>query len=512
VQNSPVTATGELNPNPVQGQAMWAKTSAEGDTIQGTGGLEPNPNNPQVTATVQPNRYNQQLPQNTQQQPTGVQNPQISGAPPPNINTGGPQQPAWTPPSSGSVVLPGMNPTFADPFQAQGGGVWTGQGWVPRSHPQAQPFLNGQTGQNGTGGTNSQPTDQYMNNPFMQWLMQNGSGYTPGNFNSGFELPTYDPTNLNVNIPNDPNSYQYNGGINQFNAPNQAGMQGQLNSLMGYLFQNPTSMTDTGVAQLKEAQKETALSTQNQQRQMLDERNAARGMVGSGYEQAQLADQAATANDSMLRGYRDIDIQKMQQDFEDRGRVAELGNSMLTGEMDRATSAYDRTLAGQREIENARQEQARSGIDRYNAQLSGQRLGLDAGRFNADEQYRAFESAAARQEQALRAAIATDASGQAGGQQRLAQNQLIANTYNSLLDDDTKRTLGQAGIDVDRLRIMSQEQIARMDDTTRRAIARAQNALGFAELSSRNNQFNQTMSFNREGRDINLWQWLIGEM
>ena len=52
--------------------------------------------------------------------------------------------PPLAPPTTGTVIPPSVAPpTTPDPFQAMGGGVWTGQQWVPRNHPLAQPWLSG---------------------------------------------------------------------------------------------------------------------------------------------------------------------------------------------------------------------------------------------------------------------------------------------------------------------------------------------------------------------------------
>lgn len=61
----------------------------------------------------------------------------------------GPQPSPWTPPATGPVIPPNVSPpTSPNPFGDNG--VWTGQQWVDRNHPLAQPILNPAAGGGGT--------------------------------------------------------------------------------------------------------------------------------------------------------------------------------------------------------------------------------------------------------------------------------------------------------------------------------------------------------------------------
>ncbi len=51
-----------------------------------------------------------------------------------------PLAPSPTAPAASPTAAPASQPTFADPFAAQGGGVWIGEGWVPKDHPLAAQY------------------------------------------------------------------------------------------------------------------------------------------------------------------------------------------------------------------------------------------------------------------------------------------------------------------------------------------------------------------------------------
>lgn len=192
------------------------------------------------------------------------------------------------------------------------------------------------------------------------------SKYLKTNF-SGIKLPDeyegYQKFIYNTKIPTegykagdlgtDPfTSYVFNPeNITQFESPDQSMLEGKLNNLMSFLFENPTSMSDKTVAQMREKQKEASMALQENQLAQNAETAAARGIFGGGGQAAQDAAIRSNMNKDLLTGYRDIDLKKAEMDFKDRTAVAELGDAIMSGQMDRATKAYNALLAGQKERE-----------------------------------------------------------------------------------------------------------------------------------------------------------------
>ncbi len=156
-------------------------------------------------------------------------------------------------------------------------------------------------------------------------------------------------------------------------------------ALLMALLQHPESMSELGVNQLKEQQKEAALSMQQQQGAQFDQNAASRGVWGGGTQAAahELGNEATRSQ--ILNAYRGIDLQKMQQDQQDKLNVLGIADSTLSGQQNRDINSGNYSLNAQMQQEALRQAAAGSAFNAWNADQTrqlqqdqgNQGLGLD---------------------------------------------------------------------------------------------------------------------------------------
>lgn len=283
-------------------------------------------------------------------------------------------------------------PTTPDPFAAMGGGVFVNGGWVPKNHPAAAQAQPQQGAGGGTGATvPGLPAPGYMQH------LAGTQAYAGTNLGQHQNI-TYDPMQMQVNLPNMYGPYQsytpqtqlptqgyqagnfgntpfsqYQGNpgnITQFQGPNQQGIQNQQEALLQQMLNNPYSMSAENVAQLKGQQRATALALQKAGMGQNADQAAAMGRVGGSSQMAGDARLQDQANSNILSGYRDIDLQKMTQDRTDLLKALESATGVMDSASNRATSQYAQTLAGQ-------QAREKVGLDAATSAQAAERLGLE---------------------------------------------------------------------------------------------------------------------------------------
>lgn len=291
-------------PQPTMPFAMGNAPAPDLSGVVGDPRRPGNPNTPGAPGAEPPLYYDPPRPGN----PNQPQAPQAVGDPP-RLNNG--------------VLLPNA----ADPFAAMGGGVQLPGGqWVPKNHPLAA------TAGGGVGGGSPQAGAPL-------------SGSFAGDWQGGFRPPdsaVYKPGQLPGQDLGTYNAHQFS----QFSAPDQSAVEGQQSALLQKLL-GSTSMSDQNVAQLQEQNKEGALSMQHQLQDQMGQSAAARGVTGGGAFGANQRRLGEDAIQQILKGNRDISLQKMTQDRADQTGAMGLANETLNSRMNRATQGYGAQLAGQ---------------------------------------------------------------------------------------------------------------------------------------------------------------------
>lgn len=260
-------------------------------------------------------------------------------------NTGAPLQDA------SAAQPPAISP---DPFASMGGGVWTGQQWVPRDHPLAKQAVQppAQPGQS------SAPPPPYPGYAPAPAQPGNSTYYADDLGNEAFAQ--YLGTLFNVDLPN---AYQA-GDISQWGGFDEGPEGEQMRALIQRILANPHTMNDTAVAALKSGQKETADALRAAQTQAAGSAAAASGRFGSGTAAQSNAAVDSNFASQILGSYRDIDLAKLAQDRADEIGALEVSDALLNTRFGRASEGYRNTLAGQQTREQAAQAAAASGLDR----------------------------------------------------------------------------------------------------------------------------------------------------
>lgn len=449
-------------------------------------------------------------------------------------------QPVSQPLQPQAQVAPGLTPmpaqvappTSPDPFQGQG--FWTGQQWVPKNHPLAQPAQPGQPGATQPGA----PATQF---PGLPQLPANATYYADNLGNTPFStyqaqqfnqqgLPTYQGGQINA-----PQLGGYQAGqISQFAGPNQQAIQGSTEALIQQILNNPLSMSDQNVAGLKEQQKAQILAMQRQGMEQAAQSAASRGLApGSGAlagRERRIEDQGRA---DLTGAYRDIDLAKMVQDQQDRTGAAQLGDSYLSSQMGRATQGYQATLAGQQLREQTGQAAAddarlRAALDidvqgrnlderfrGHQSEADARKFGFDVERAQADEGFRGFQSEQDAQKNALQRAISQAGLNQQAADSGLKGFGLMMDAYNAQQGRglegrqlDIQEKLGQGGLDLDRSKLT--ETGRQFDKGYHLDFLRY--LLDQQQLGQQGSQFNQSLGldwFKANSANTNNWLGLL---
>ena len=453
-----------------------------------------------------------------------------------------PAQPPTPPPVDRNAIVQGL-------MKGSGMNEADATAWAERNgyfNPQQQEQQRmaamgqgaGGTTPGGTGGTGATGTGRF----------DSVQDYQKTSF-EGINSPIYDPTKVNVNLPGmydgyggynfqtqlPQQGYQFDPSrIGQFQGPNQSQTQGGVNQIMQGLLQNPTSMTDAGVSQLKAKQQELALQNQRANEQRMQEQMAQRGMMGGGQNAAMQAAIMSQANKDLLSGYRDVDLKKMEQDFLDKNTVATLGDTLMTGEMGRSTDAYRARLEGEAERElgyrsedTSRQNLAGLGLERdamgatdaravadsrrnqYVDALSGIETQLKGEKLNQDERFKGFDSQSDAVKNEMTRRIASSNENQFGYGAQMDKAKALAGLDESGATRDLQKYLAEKGFGVDMAKIASGEGIAKMGDATNRYGINMDFVNSALNRGQQGSQFNQTLGFNQQGQDNEFFKWLF---
>lgn len=535
---------------------------------------------PGVTSQTKKNPYAQAQPvRSSTSGPTPGNSPVTATG---SINPNNPPKPQ---PSPNQMVTQAQTPPpTPDPFAAMGGGNYnpaTG-GWTPKNMGQpagqtggtapGQPatvpglpapgYMQHLSGVAAYGGTNLgqhqniayDPTQATMTMPEMYGPYQN---FTPQT-----QLPTqgYQAGNFG-NTPF--SQYQGNpGNISQFSAPQNQQVQAQQQALLMSVLNNPLTMSDQNVQQLKAQQRATALAQQQAGQSQNAEQMAAMGRVGSGQQTLNdnlLRDQA---NSNVMSGYRDIALQKMLQDRKDITGAIDTATGVMDSQSQRATSEFNSQLAGQqarekvgldaatsaqaaerlgldrvgmqedanfRQAQNA-QDLAKLGLTRdemlqkenqfafgtqqqqFLDQLKANQLGLDVTKFNAGENWNAAQSAQTNQQQALARAIAQTEDARGASDSGMKLGSLLQDSWNNQMNRDQQAALAKEGFGLDRDKMAQTGNLAKMDNSTRLLDIMLGHQRGMAGLSQNDAQFNKTFGLQSQDQANKLMQWLIGQI
>lgn len=310
--------------------------------------------------------------------------------------------------STSAVTGPPLTipPNTPDPFAAMGGGVWTGQQWVPRDHPLAQGFQG--SGNNGLPQNPAAPQSPY--GPYPQ---------RPGN-------TTYQPGQL---PPQQFNPYQRTQ-FDQYNPMDFSGIQGQQNQLVSQLLSNPV-LSEQVVQQMRAKQRESALAMAGQQQQVAAQDAASRGTNLDSQLTNTQNDINNAARENILGAYRDIDINAALQNRQGQLAALDASNSILNGQLDRYRNQYTTRIGGQQaqaqENQYANEAQFRPAEMDMQRRLQQEALNQAGASSNMD-------------------AYRTDLGAFFDWQNNLRQGQQL----------DIQRQLGQSGLDIDRQRLAEQ--------------------------------------------------------
>lgn len=323
-------------------------------------------------------------------------------APPPNL---GPQ--GINPNGTATHQAPVPAPPSPDPFAAMGGGVWTGQQWVPKDHPLA----SGQA-----------------------HMPPGGGGQQPlpgGGVNFGAAVPPQRPDGTNLEpfaldaaIPDAYTPDKFTG----FNAPDQSVLNTGQADLMSAILNNPQTLNPTVVEAMKNRAKEDQLLAAKQAEMRNASSAAARGVSGGGNEAGINRRIYDSASSNILRNNQDLDINAAQTNRQNELDALGAAEQMLSGQMGRATAGFGATLAG----ETAQADANRAGVA----------SNFDRSRFEMDKGLSQFGINQAIAGNA-RDNYATDLSAYFGNRD--------ANRSDRALD--INRELGQGGLDIDRSRL-----------------------------------------------------------
>jgi hypothetical protein len=339
-------------------------------------------------------------------------------------------------------------PTYADPFVAMGGGFWTGQQWVPRDHPLA---TQGQTQPQPTG-TQPNPATYSPYGPYPG--RPEGTVYQPGQMEQ-FSFQGYNPTQFNAQAPT---AYQPGQVAQWGGGPDLSGLEAQQNALLQQAMAGG-SMPPEMVMQMKERQKQDALMMQQQMGAQMMQGAAARGSMNGGANLAGQRNLAGQTIGNILGGYRDIDINAATQNYADKLSGLQASEGIAQGRFGRANQGYANTLQGQMAQEGLNQQGYQNQFQ--NAEFDLQRQGMQAG-----ENQFGWQSQFAPAEFQRDSFLAQQGLNQQGAASQMGAYQTDLDAFfqhgaQGLQKQglDNQLALGQGGLDIDRQRLASQENM-----------------------------------------------------
>lgn len=173
--------------------------------------------------------------------------------------------------------------------------------------------------------------------------------------------------------------------ITQFQGPDLGGVDDATEAHITALLNNPYSLSDTTVHQLKNREKEAAVSVADQLRGANAVDVAGRGFSAQGGMRAG-ADALVDAGliDSLINSNREIDLAKAATDRSDLLNVLDASEGFQTGRVGRATNIYGAQLSGEQAREGQRQHDNSNLLQRFLAE-EGTKQAEDVSKYRNDE-------------------------------------------------------------------------------------------------------------------------------
>lgn len=372
------------------------------------------------------------------QQTAMVSEPRPDGAP----RTGG-VDPRPVPATGGGLPNEGRPPAPQGPAATP----VTGNGKIPPPAPTPAPLpaLNPFTPSMASTQATSQPAQQ-ASNTGVGTTNQGGPLQAMELGNQPFA--TYKPSQLQTQITQPgvlPNSYQ-GSQFSQFQSPEQQQTQQLQTQRMNEMLRNPETLSPQVLAALKEKQKEAALMMEQQGLQSAQQNAASRGFGGNGSLQG--IEQAIRGNTSnqILNSNRDLDIAAATQNRQDLINALGASDSVLSGQMGRATQGYGATLAGQGaqagDTRSVSQDAIARAVQGNDAMLRAQGLNLQKEGMQMDENFRGYTSERGAQDAALQRVLAQFGINEAKHNSDRSDNALSLNAE-----------LGRGGLELDNKRL-----------------------------------------------------------
>lgn len=262
--------------------------------------------------------------------------------------------------------------------------------------------------------------------------------------------------------------------FSQWQNQDQQQTNASQSALINAILQNPHSLSQDVVSQMKGQQQDQALLMAQQAKNAALADRAGRGMQGGGAA-SRLIDNDTISN--LLGGYRDIDIAKAQQDRADELNALGASEEILQGQLGRAGDQFNNLLKGQ--AAQAQENQF------------GSEFGLKRDSFLADERAKEYESVRSGQDAeidrilkqfGINASVAESAQNNYGAD----VDAFFRNKDNAIDEKNLslQEKLGMGGLDLDRQKL---GENARQFD-----LGHALDALGFLEGRR---QFNGDLGF-----------------
>jgi hypothetical protein len=208
------------------------------------------------------------------------------------------------------------------------------------------------------------------------------AAYNPYQFDQR-GMPTYDAATFGTDTPGAYDQTQFQ----QWQGPNMGNVGNLSRGQVEQMLQNPGTMSNQNVAQLREMQKEQVAQSLRDRQAQLSQQAASSGRLGSGYMNAQAQRAAEQGQQQLLGGARELNLQQARQNRQDTLQALDASNQWQQGEFGRASQGFQNTLQGQA---------LQAGENQFGQNDAWRRSAFDLGlqQANADEQKAAYQSQA----------------------------------------------------------------------------------------------------------------------
>jgi len=245
-----------------------------------------------------------------------------------------------------------------------------------------------------------------------------------------------------------PGSYQ-GSQYSQFAGPDQQQTTAMQNSLMQAILGNPETLGPQQLAQLKEKQKEAALMQEQQGLALAQQFAAQRGTTNGAALAGLLSQIRGETGNSIITGNRDLDLAAMQQNRADQLAALGMSDSLMSGQMSRASQGFQNTLAGQsaqaQDTRSVAQDAISRAITGHDANLASAGMGLQKEGMQADENFRQFGTERSAQDADLQRIL-----------QQFGVNSGVRDSHRADEALALNRELGHGGLSIDQQRLAQQ--------------------------------------------------------